>query len=66
MSTSHNGKPLAISVTNEPEGFPDYRCLSASVNRACAKWLERKIGYKPVFGGSQGLRAKYKTIRKPL
>jgi hypothetical protein len=50
-SLKRNGKALSFKLGDSSDSWNDYRCLGASVNRACAKWLEDKTGYKPSFGG---------------
>jgi hypothetical protein len=48
----HNGKPMGFSVAESGDcALGDQRNLSSSVNRACSKWLEKELGYKPSFGG---------------
>jgi len=46
-----NGVSMGYGIADEGDGWDEYRSLSASVNRACSKWLENKLGYKPTFGG---------------
>jgi hypothetical protein len=64
-SRRRNGKALGYTVSDDDSGWGEHRSLGASVNKACAKWLENKLGYKSTFGGGRRFSREQLATRKP-
>lgn len=60
-----NGKALGYSISDSDSGWGEHRSLGASVNKACAAWLENKLGYKASFGGRRIRREDQKPPSSP-